>query len=45
MVTNKLQQKKWEERPQQDTYTYNYNVKGVPVETMVELGNRLTANS
>ncbi|MCU0524257.1 MAG: hypothetical protein MUF72_05480 [Elainella sp. Prado103] len=42
MATNHSQQKEWSDRPQVEDATYA--IKGVPIEIMVELANRLRAH-
>lgn len=44
MGTVNSQQKEWSNRPKPETINYTYNFKGVPVEIMLALSNKLKAD-
>ena len=44
MGTNDSQQSRWQNRPQQETYSYHHKLGGVPIETMLKLANYVDAN-
>lgn len=44
LATNSSQQSDWDERPTVESYSYSQTLGGVPLETMIELSNRLEAD-
>ena len=44
MSTNNSQQSEWQNRPKPESYSYSFRERGVPLEIMLELANRVEAD-